>query len=150
MFEGIEADEKIGDFGLVGDGAAGLELDFYEPSSGTPPEALVAATSEDHTDIYLEVLEELYFNVPGSAAQSARVRGGHRVLPDGERRRRWSAGSIACCGSLSHNGYDNNVSGSPRTCSTASPSTSPRRPVPSDAAPMPARKGVQERRGGGG
>ncbi|SFO87303.1 LamG domain-containing protein [Actinomadura madurae] len=110
MFEGIE-DERIGDFGLVGDGAAGLELDIYDAALGTPPETVIAATSEDHTDIYLEVLEELYFNVPGTGgSQSGQVRADITYFPAPNGGGVWSASSIAYCGSLSHNGYDNNVS----------------------------------------
>lgn len=111
MFEGIDPDEKLGDFGLVGDGAAGLELDIYDAELGTPPEAMLVATSEDHTDVYLDVLEELYFNVPGTGGtQSGSVRGDivYFTTPNGGAV--WSTSSIAYCGSLSHNGYDNNVS----------------------------------------
>ena len=38
-------DEVIGDFGLVGGGAAGLEIDRYDLALGTPPHALLVATS---------------------------------------------------------------------------------------------------------
>ncbi len=111
MFDGIEPDERLGDFGLVGDGAAGLELDIYDASLGTPPEAVIVATSEDHTDIYLEVLEELYFNVPGTGGtQNGRVRGDIVYFPTPNGGAVWSASSIAYCGSLSHNNYDNNIS----------------------------------------
>nr|WP_308259089.1 N,N-dimethylformamidase beta subunit family domain-containing protein [Pseudonocardia sp. H11422] len=111
MFEGIDPGEKIGEFGLVGNGAAGLELDIYDAGLGTPPEAVIAATSQDHTDIYLEVLEELYFNVPGtSGSQDARVRGDIVYFPTPAGGGVWSASSIAYNGSLSHDNYDNNVS----------------------------------------
>jgi N,N-dimethylformamidase len=111
MFEGIDPDEKLGDFGLVGDGAAGLELDIYDSYLGTPPEAMIAAASEDHTDIYLEVLEELYFNVPGTGGtQSGRVRSDIVYFPTPNGGAVWSASSIAYCGSLSHNNYGNNIS----------------------------------------
>src|SRR3954454_18364646 len=111
MFDGIGTDEKLGDFGLVGDGAAGLELDIYEPTLGTPPETLIAAASENHTDIYLEVLEELYFNVPGTGgSQDARVRADIVYFPAPNGGAVWSTSSIAFCGSLSHNDYDNNIS----------------------------------------
>jgi N,N-dimethylformamidase len=111
MFEGIDPGDKLGDFGLVGDGAAGLELDIYDAQLGTPPEAMLVATSEDHTDIYLEVLEELYFNVPGTGGtQNGRVRGDIVYFPTPNGGAVWSASSIAFCGALSHNNYDNNVS----------------------------------------
>lgn len=111
LFEGIGVDEKIGDFGLVGNGAAGLELDIYDASLGTPPEAVIGATSEDHTDVYLEVLEELYFNVPGAGGtENGRVRGDIVYFPTPNGGAVWSASSIGYCGALSHNNYDNNIS----------------------------------------
>jgi N,N-dimethylformamidase len=111
MFEGIDPGDKLGDFGLVGDGAAGLELDIYDAQLGTPPEAMLVATSEDQTDIYLEVLEELYFNVPGTGGtQDGRVRGDIVYFPTPNGGAVWSASSIAFCGALSHNNYDSNVS----------------------------------------
>ena len=111
IFEGIEADELLGNFGLVGGGAAGLELDIYDTELGAPPHALLLASSEKHTDVYLEVLEEMYFNAPGvSGTQSARVRGDivYYTTPNGGAV--FSVSSIAFCGSLSHNSYHNNCS----------------------------------------
>jgi N,N-dimethylformamidase len=110
IFEGIE-DEILGDFGLVGGGAAGLELDSYDPLQGTPAHALLLASSEGHTDTYVEVLEELHFNVPGlGGTENPRVRADmvYYTTPNGGAV--FSTGSIAYCGSLSHNGYENNVS----------------------------------------
>lgn len=111
MFDGIGQDERIGDFGLVGGGAAGLELDIYDAALGTPPETVIAATSVGHTDVYVEVAEELYFNVPGTGGtQNARVRADITYFPTEGGGGVWSCSSIAYFGSLSHNGYDNNVS----------------------------------------
>ena len=44
IFEGIADDERIGDFGLVGNGAAGLELDHVDRLLGSPPNTLVLAS----------------------------------------------------------------------------------------------------------
>lgn len=111
MFDGIDADERIGDFGLVGYGAAGLELDIVDAKLGTPPETVIGATSQAHTDIYLEVLEELYFNVPGvGGSQSGQVRADITYFPTPNGGAVWSASSIAYCGALSFNNYDNNIS----------------------------------------
>jgi N,N-dimethylformamidase len=110
MFEGI-GDGPLGAFGLVGDGAAGLELDVYDASLGSPPEAVIVAASRNHTDIYLEVAEELFFNVPGTGGtQNARVRGDIVYTPAPNGGAVWSVSSIAYCGSLSHNKYDNDIS----------------------------------------
>jgi N,N-dimethylformamidase len=110
IFEGVE-DEILGDFGLVGGGAAGLELDIYDQLLGTPPHTLLLASSEKHTAIYLEVLEEMFFNVPGAdGTQNPRVRADivYFTTPNGGAV--WSVSSIAYCGSLSHNNYRNNIS----------------------------------------
>ena len=39
VFEGVE-EEIIGDFGVLGNGAAGFEVDRYDPALGSPPNAL--------------------------------------------------------------------------------------------------------------
>lgn len=52
IFAGVGKDELIGDFGLIGGGAAGLEIDRADRHLGTPPHALVLATLQGrHTDI---------------------------------------------------------------------------------------------------
>jgi len=110
VFEGV-ADEIIGDFGLIGDGAAGLELDRADRLLGTPPNALVLASSENHTDIYLVVCEEILINYPGQGGQESPLVRADMVFyetPAGGAV--FSTSSIAWAGSLSHNGYDNNVS----------------------------------------
>jgi N,N-dimethylformamidase len=109
IFDGV-GDEKIGDFGLIGGGAAGLEVDRAAAELGTPPNALVLAQSRNLTDTYLIVPEEFLETAPGLGADEnalARadmvfftVTGGGAVF---------STGSIAWAGSLSHNGYQNNV-----------------------------------------
>lgn len=110
MFEGID-DDVLGDFGLVGGGAAGLELDIYDPSRGSPPETRVVATSANHTHAYQEVVERLYFNAPGTGGgESVNVRADIVYCPASNGGATWSVSSIAYCGSLSHNGYDNNIS----------------------------------------
>lgn len=109
IFEGI-GDETIGDFGLIGGGAAGLEVDRASPELGTPPNALIVATSKGLTDTYLLVPEELLEIGPGLGAHESplaradmvffTVSGGGAVF---------TTGSIAWAGSLSHNDYRNNV-----------------------------------------
>jgi N,N-dimethylformamidase beta subunit-like, C-terminal len=111
ILEGTGEDERIGDFGLVGGGAAGAELDRYDLSLGTPPGALLLASSAPLSDNYRHVSEEILETPPGTGgSEDFEVRadmvyfclaGGGAVF---------SVGSIAWTGSLSHNGYDNNVS----------------------------------------
>jgi N,N-dimethylformamidase len=107
MFDGVE-DDVLGDFGLLRGGAAGIEIDRVEDRYGTPSHALVVAHSENHTNIY-EPFEDVvamgqplpgdrppiradmvFFECPGGGAV-------------------FSVGSIAYAGSLSHNGYRNNI-----------------------------------------
>ena len=109
IFEGVD-DDVIGDFGLSGGGAAGLELDAADPALGTPPHALVLASSERHTDLYLMTPEDLNDPVPGLSGTEAEIIRSDMVFfeaPNGGAV--FSTGSIAWAGSLSHSGYDNNV-----------------------------------------
>ena len=110
IFEGIGATELLGDFGIIGGGAAGSEIDFYNPSLGTPPDTLVLATSGPLSDTYLLVAEELYEQLPGlGGTEQPSVRSDvvYAALDGGGGF--FSVGSIAWTGSLSHNGYDNNI-----------------------------------------
>ncbi len=115
MFKGIGRDEPIGNFGLVGDGAAGLELDRYDLELGTPHRAFLLAHSEGHSDMFVSVTEESTFNargyIPGGTGDNnPRTRADivyYKTPGDGAV---FSVGSMAWCGSLSHNKYDNNVS----------------------------------------
>ena len=111
IFDGV-GDELLGDFGLSGGGAAGFELDRADVLLGTPRNAIVLATSEKHQSHFVAVPEDvlgIYNTTNGEpAAQLIRadmtymdVAGGGAVF---------STGSITFCGSLSHAGYDNNVS----------------------------------------
>jgi len=112
IFKGIGADEVIGDFGLIGDGAAGLEIDRADRQLGTPPHALVLATSQGgHTDVYLVVCEELLLTYPGlGGSENELVRADMVFYETPNGGAVWSSSSIAWAGSLSHNHYDNNVS----------------------------------------
>lgn len=111
-FEGIELDEKLGNFGLVGGGAAGLELDIVDTMLGSPPHTLVVATSAGrHTEGYLLVMEDFGFNQQGlDGTQHPRVRSdiAYHETPNGGACFAFS--SIAFCGSLPWNDGDNNIS----------------------------------------
>lgn len=111
-FEGIEYDEKLGNFGLVGGGAAGLELDIVDTMLGSPPHTLTVATSAGrHTEAYLLVMEDFGFNQQGlDGTTHPRVRGdiAYHETPNGGACFAFS--SIAFCGSLPWNNCDNNIS----------------------------------------
>jgi N,N-dimethylformamidase len=110
IFEGIGADEKIGDFGIVGGGAAGLELDIADPKLGTPPHALVLASSEMHSNVYVVTPEELISTHPGiDGIEHPKVRADMVFFETPNGGAVFSTGSIAWAASLAHNAYDNNV-----------------------------------------
>jgi len=111
IFEGVDEDERIGDFGLIGGGAAGLELDVSRRELGTPEHALKLASSEDHTDSYLHVTEDIghmYIAVGGRDDPEVRADMMFFETPKGGAV--YSTGSISWCASLFHNQHDNNVS----------------------------------------
>jgi N,N-dimethylformamidase len=111
IFEGIGDDEIIGNFGLQGGGAAGIELDVADLLLGTPPHTLILASSQGHSDTYLLANEEVQMNLPNiSGTLNPRVRADMVFFETGNGGAVFSTGSIAWCGSLSHNNYANNVS----------------------------------------
>lgn len=109
VFEGIEGD-IVGDFGLAGGGAAGHELDRYELDLGTPPQTLLLAASEAHTDGMLRVVEEIPVSTPGiGGTKDPDVRADMTLFTHPGGGAVFSTGSITWCSSLSWNGYDNDV-----------------------------------------
>jgi N,N-dimethylformamidase len=110
IFEGVP-DEIIGDFGLIGGGAAGIELDCLNTALGSPPNMLRLASSEGHTPMIMLVNEEFGVvppNLGGDLNPRVKADLAFGETPSGGAL--FATGSIAWCGSLSHNNYDNNVS----------------------------------------
>jgi len=111
IFEGIGPDEVIGDFGLVLGAAGGHEVDRAAERLGTPPHALLLATSSGYSDAYQYVVEEVEQTQPGQGGtQNPLVRADMVFYETPNGGAVFSVGSISWCGSLSHNGYANNVS----------------------------------------
>lgn len=109
VFEGVE-EEIIGDFGVFG-GAAALELDIVNPEVGTPRHALVLASSEGHSNIYVFAAGEGGGNFPGSdGIECPDIRADMVFFETAGGGAVFSTGSIGWAGSLAHRGYDNNVS----------------------------------------
>ena len=112
VFEGVEGEE----FGnipalVLGFGAAGYELDRAEPALGTPAHAMVLATAKSFSDDYQAVIEEEVASHPWTGGLSSpKVRADlvYFECPNGGAV--FSTGSITWCSTLSHNGYDNDVS----------------------------------------
>jgi N,N-dimethylformamidase len=110
IFDGVP-DEIIGDFGLIGGGAAGIELDCINRLLGSPPNILRLASSEDHSPLMLLVNEEFTATPPNLGGdQNERVRADLSFFETPSGGAVFATGSIAWCGSLPWNGYENNVS----------------------------------------
>lgn len=110
IMEGIDRHEVIGDFGLVNNGAAGLEIDRIDYAQGTPPNTMLLACSFGHNENALLVPEEQYFVYPGiSGRDNPLVRSDIVYFTTRNGGAVFSSSSMAWCGSLSHNHYENNV-----------------------------------------
>jgi len=111
IFDGVGADEIIGDFGLVNGGAAGLEMDVVDPALGTPPHTLLLASSHGHSVNAVVVPEEQYFPHAGmNGIEHPLVRADITYFTTPLGGAVFSTSSMTWSGSLSWNGYDNNVS----------------------------------------
>ncbi|QAZ45456.1 N,N-dimethylformamidase beta subunit family domain-containing protein [Mesorhizobium sp. Pch-S] len=109
IFDGIKGD-ILGDFGLNGGGAAGNEIDRADFSLGTPPHALVLASSRLHTDIYLMTPEDLLDPTPTwSGTQCDLIRADMVFFETQNGGAVFSTGSIAWAGAMAWNGYDNHI-----------------------------------------
>jgi N,N-dimethylformamidase len=111
IFEGVE-DEILGDFGLSGGGAAGYELDRADRRLGTPDHTVILAGSEGHGEHFVLVPEELLTHVTTWSGEppDELIRADMVFFEAPNGGAVFSTGSITFCGSLSHNGYDNNIS----------------------------------------
>ncbi len=110
IFAGVEG-EIVGDFGLVHGGAAGLEIDRYDPALGTPPNAYLRASTEPLTANWPLVQEEIMFSHPGLGGdEHPMVRCDMTYFKTRNEGAVFSASSIAWAGSLPWNGFDNSVS----------------------------------------
>ncbi|NLT06821.1 MAG: N,N-dimethylformamidase large subunit, partial [Solirubrobacterales bacterium] len=109
-FEGIGADEPIGDRGLVMGGAAGDEVDSADRERGTPPETIVLASSSGHGEVYRVVVENvLTTRDVTNGAEDDRLHADVALTPRPQGGAVFSVGSISWSGCLSADGYENPV-----------------------------------------
>ena len=111
IFKDINED-KIGDFGFSGGGAAGYELDRADFKLGTPENTSILATSEGHGDDYVLVPEEHLTHLttlPGEPLKNL-LRSDMVFFEMSNGGKVFSTGSITFCGSLPFNNFENNVS----------------------------------------
>jgi N,N-dimethylformamidase len=110
VFAGVGRDERIGDFGLRGGGAAGLEIDRWDPVLGSPPDGVVLASSENVGIGGLLSGEEFITTTRAlDAEQNAKVRADMTLFATPGGGAVFSVGSIAWPTSLCHAGWQNNV-----------------------------------------
>ncbi|MBF4768771.1 N,N-dimethylformamidase [Nocardioides agariphilus] len=109
VFSGVD-DDLIGDFGLILGGASGYEIDRYDIDLGSPPHALVLATSAGLLGAdYVPAIEELTDVAGLEDAIPELVRADMVFYETGHGGAVFSTGSVSWIGSLPHHDYDNNV-----------------------------------------
>ena len=96
----------VGDYG-VGGGAAGQEIDRYDPALGSPAHAVVLATSFDHSEQMLRTKEE--FLATAMIPDDPKIRADVVFFEGPEGGAVFSVGSISWYGALAHDGYDNDI-----------------------------------------
>jgi len=97
---------------LCGGGAAGFELDRADTRLGTPEEAVVLASSEQHGDDFILVPEEMLTHIttlPGVPSDEL-IRADIVWFETPSGGAVFSVGSITFCGSLPHQNFNNNIS----------------------------------------
>jgi N,N-dimethylformamidase len=112
IFDGVDRDELIGDFGAIQQGAAGDEFDATDRRDGTPPHALVVASSAGlHGPYEIAGGWSPQLKAPGpTGADNPDVRAEVVFFEGPNGGAVFAVGSINWCGSLAWNGYRNNVS----------------------------------------
>ncbi len=107
IMDGVEDKEQVGGYGTQGRGAAGEEIDRYDPSLGSPDHAVVLATSKEHRPGMLVTKEEFLMTVPIPKGSNVRADMTFFETPSGGAV--FSTGSISYAGSLSVNSYANDI-----------------------------------------
>jgi len=111
MFDGVEPGVPIGDFGLVGGGASGQEIDRADVALGTPPGTFLLASAYHQDDSYKVVPEEIEFMFDGlGGTEYPNVRADMTYFESAGGGAVFAASSIAWSGALSFGEYENNVS----------------------------------------
>jgi N,N-dimethylformamidase len=111
IVEGVEA-EVIGEYGLILGGVAGDEIDRFDLRWGSPPHAVVIATSQGRHSEFMQLVSEdvpvTNPNVRGNLSDD--IRADLVFMETASGGAVFSVGSMAWTGALSHGGYDNDVS----------------------------------------
>ena len=102
-------EECLGDYGIMGKGAAGEEIDAVDYELGTPTHALVIASSQNHPRGMMIAREDLRFVIPDEWVHS-QVRADITFFETASGGAVLSLSSMTWCGSLSHNNFNNGIS----------------------------------------
>lgn len=106
LLKGVQGD-SFGDFGWLGGGAAGQEIDRADVSLGTSPDTVVLASSTGHTPAMMRTIEEMLSTVPPFDDPKARADMTFRAIEGGGAV--FSVGSMTWIAALDHNEYGNDV-----------------------------------------
>lgn len=110
IFEGLDPDAVIGDFGILQGGAAGYEIDRHEITKGSPRHSVVVASSGGHSNLYDLMVPSILDTLPDPRRTMDPIRADMVFFETSAGGAVFSVGSIAWSGSLSHDGYRNSVS----------------------------------------
>jgi N,N-dimethylformamidase len=103
--------EIIGDEGLAYGAAAGIEIDRYDLSLGTPPHTKIIASSGGHSDNYVLVTEEILYAYAGMVGSiDYRIRADITYFTSKNNGAVFSASSIAFGQALPANDFKNSAS----------------------------------------
>ena len=100
-------DDPIGNFGSIGGGAAGEEIDRWDTREGTPLHTLVLARASNFGEDMLRTKEDFLSTMPPFDDSNVRADMVFFECPMGGAV--FSTGSITWVSSLAHNNYNNNV-----------------------------------------
>ena len=106
--DGLSDSELLGNYGTVGGGAAGQEIDRFDESLGSPAHSIILASSEGHPPDMLLTKEE--FAATGIPLPGTAVRADVVFFETSQGGAVFTTGSIAWAGSLATDDYDNDVS----------------------------------------
>jgi N,N-dimethylformamidase len=107
IFDGVDED-VFGDYGVMGNGAAGMEIDAADPDLGSPAHTLVLARSEGHSNVYELVSEEITISHSATnVLHNPAVRAEITFFETTSGGAVFSTGSIAYAGALGFNNFQN-------------------------------------------
>ena len=109
ILRGVEAPDRIvGNHGSQAGGAAGEEIDRWDPALGSPAHAIVLASSENHRPGMLRTIEEFHDTQPPDPADP-NVRADMVFFETPAGGAVFSTGSISFAGALATDDYDNDI-----------------------------------------